>query len=463
MAPVLLSPEPAKVSFASLPQEVVAIILRHSPDLDTFLSSIASCRAFFDAFQNAPTSLTRTLVARKVGDLLPQATFVLLARNARTYAHSPAEMAQAMAQLLSRWGDESAVLAHRWSLADGIAAIRLHKIIDELANKTAAYCLSWLEKLSGHSQEEPSDSELARIRRALYRFELFCRLFPPVLDTEVSDSVLEAGQLVFLQQGHPWESEQLASVHESLWRLVAPGTSWIQPLQISVALPTKGSILNKNMWLTHRSLLGTAYNEIAIHDISWGAHGANYAPDSSYAETEWLISRGLRSIHDIARATTYDRRYELIGAGTEEPHYTYFFLYEAFEVQSRVIDEPRPEVVDATVAGPTGLYEDPNPGPEKFWRWAHPHLQHNDPKAKLVGPRYKSMRDCGYVFWDAKRLDRSGILDQRWADVRTTFETQEEVFLNRPGHMGMRFSRQFRLEAYKKGIRGYYPPGGEGA
>ncbi|KAK4033116.1 hypothetical protein C8A01DRAFT_40438 [Parachaetomium inaequale] len=429
MAPVLLFPDQAKATFASLPHDVLAIILRHSPDLDTFLSSIASCRAFFNAFKNAPTSLTKSLVDREVGDLLPQATFVVLARDARPHAHSPAEMAQAISQLLSRWADESVVLTHRWSLAEGIAAIRLDRIIGDLARRSAAFCLSWLEKLSGHSQESPSDSELARIKRALYRFELNCRLLPPVLDEEAADPVLEAGQLVFLQQGHPWENEQLASVHESLWRLVAP-----------------------------------AYNEVAIHDIAWGAHGADYARDTSDTATEWLLSRGLRSIHDIARATTYDRRYELIGAGTEKPHHAFVFLSEAFDLQHTLIQEPRPEVVGAAVAGPAGLYEDPNPGPERFWRWAHPHLQHNDPRARLVESRYKPMRDCGYVFWDAKRLDSIGILDQRWADVEPAFKTQEDVFLNRPGHMRMKFSGHFRYQAYKKGIRGYYLlAGGKGA
>ena len=223
-------------TFASLPQDVIGIILRHSPDLDTFLTLIATCRAFSEAFKNAPTSLTRSLVAREVGDLLPQATFVVLARDARPHAQSPAGMAQAMSQLLSRWADESVVFTHRWSLAEGIAAIRLHRIIDDLARRSAAFCLSWLEKLSGRSQEGPSDSELARIKRALYRFEIDCRLLPPVLDEETAHPVLEAGQLVYLQQGHPWENEQLASVHESLWRLVAPGTSWIRPLRVVIPL-----------------------------------------------------------------------------------------------------------------------------------------------------------------------------------------------------------------------------------
>lgn len=217
-----------KVTLASLPQEVKITILAHSHDLDSLLSARAACRTFYAAFLTAPSSLTRAVVSREIGvAVLPEAIQTLKASALRSLPDS--DLPAVVFQLLDE--DREALLDYRWSLADGIAAVRLHATVDLLTSEFASYYLHWLQVNSKCEKEgPPSMHELARIKRALYRFETYCSLFLSLKGTWHSpkgpdDFDFKAVQVMFLHRFSPWEREQLASAHESLWRLVAPGTS----------------------------------------------------------------------------------------------------------------------------------------------------------------------------------------------------------------------------------------------
>ncbi|EMR62597.1 hypothetical protein UCREL1_10477 [Eutypa lata UCREL1] len=227
-----------KVTLASLPQEVKITILAHSHDLDSLLSARAACRTFYAAFLTAPSSLTRAVVSREIGvAVLPEAIQTLKASALRSLPDS--DLPAVVFQLLDE--DREALLDYRWSLADGIAAVRLHATVDLLTSEFASYYLHWLQVNSKCEKEgPPSMHELARIKRALYRFETYCSLFLSLKGTWHSpkgpdDFDFKAVQVMFLHRFSPWEREQLASAHESLWRLVAP-----------------------------------AFNDLAVHDIVWG-------------------------------------------------------------------------------------------------------------------------------------------------------------------------------------------------
>jgi hypothetical protein len=220
-----------KMTLATLPQEVLKIVLAHSHDLDSLLSTVASCRAFYAAFHTSPSSLTQALVFREIDSaVLPEAIQTLRAALFRRHRHrlSSSDLHLAVSSLFGEGRD--ALLNYQWNLADGIAVIRLHSIVETFASEFASYYLSWLQRHSKCEQEgPPSIQERARIKRALYRFETYCNLFPPPQDLEDSD--FKAAEISFLSSFSPWEIEQLASVHESMWRRLTPGTSQYVPKQ----------------------------------------------------------------------------------------------------------------------------------------------------------------------------------------------------------------------------------------
>jgi hypothetical protein len=219
---------PVTLALASLPHDVLVAVLSNVLDLDTLLAIIASCRAFYSAFKSSPTPIIRDLAFRIIGiAVLPDSILATLARNAGPCRLTGPEEAivAAVLELLNRRGDEALLTTHKWTAAEGMATIRLHSIIDDMARRFAAFHLSQLERVSGRQQKAPANQELVRIKRALYRFEVFCTLFPPQdRDKQEIPTPSFNAQEAFFGTASPWENEEFFIVLESLRRLVAPGT-----------------------------------------------------------------------------------------------------------------------------------------------------------------------------------------------------------------------------------------------
>lgn len=209
-------------TFASLPVDVLVLILRQSHDLESLLSSRASCRVLHDAFNHYPTSLIKSFVTREIdGAVLPEAILAVKAAQIRRTRPLSSELPAAVSQLLSDSRDSKAFLDHRWTIADGIAAIKLGSAVNFIAKRAELVYLSRLKAYEWGAYWEASDGELARFKRALYRFEIYCSLFPP--PEGIPDSDFEAARFGFLMRFSPWENEQLACLHELLSVAVAKG------------------------------------------------------------------------------------------------------------------------------------------------------------------------------------------------------------------------------------------------
>ncbi|KAH8650971.1 hypothetical protein BGZ60DRAFT_388725 [Tricladium varicosporioides] len=411
------TPLQKKTTLATLPQEALKIILAHSHDLNSLLSTVASCRAFYAAFHTSPSSLIQALISREIdAAVLPEAIQALRAASFRRHHLQGSDLHLAMTPLFGEGRD--ALLNYRWSLADGVAAVRLHSITDIFASEFVLYYLFMLQGLSNCEQQDPpSIQELARIKRALYRFETYCSLFPPPEDP--GDPGFKAAQISFFSSFSPWEREQLACVHESLWRQVTP-----------------------------------AFNDLALHDISWGAYKTSYVDEFDDLYTERILSRGLRDICNISHAETYLQRYELLGCNM--PNIANEFLHEAFVSYNSFLLTPdgSTSAIKRSKQPSTPFYHDPNLGPRKIWKWSHP----NESRIDLAKEReYMSERACGYVFWDEERLDRTGLLDKDWAD--TIIETEEKINSMAPSFKEEQQSWEARSALFKKGIRGYWEKG----
>lgn len=309
-----------------------------------------------------------------------------------------------------------ALLECRWSLSDGIAAIRLHSIVESFASEFTSFYLSWLQKHSKCQHENPPYmQELTRIKRALYRFETYCRLFPPTNVLEDCDKP-RAAQMSFLSSFSPWEREQLASVHESLWRQVAP-----------------------------------AFNDIALHDIYWGAFRTSCVDEFDDPYTESILSRGLRSIYSLSRAETYSQRHQLLGC--KIPNATTEFLHDAFACYNHmVLKSDYLATANRRPQQPSMPFDsDPDLGPERAWKWSHPDESRTEFSNEA---EYVFERACGYVFWDEERLVRNGLLNTHWID--TTIEMEESVAALVPTLREQQESWKARSALFEKRILGYW-------
>lgn len=207
----------------ALPPEVLKIILAYC-QLDGFLSARAASKVFYDVSLLYPSSLIRDIVIGEIGTValreavqLPKTSW--LRRQYMLNSGSRFDLAGLYRE------HKDTLLSCCWSLSDGIAAVRLHSIVESFASNFASQYLFELQKNSQYNDENPpSAQELSRIELALYRFEAYCNLFPPASRVEDCNESKEA-QMSFLFSFSPWEREQIASIHESLWRRIAPGKS----------------------------------------------------------------------------------------------------------------------------------------------------------------------------------------------------------------------------------------------
>ncbi|KAI5859877.1 hypothetical protein GGS23DRAFT_614708 [Durotheca rogersii] len=302
---------------SALPEDVLRVVLSHSLALDCLLSLIASCRPFLDAFRSSPAALPRLAPTRPPPVVRTTPSSVRVIR------------------LVPERGAE---------LQTGIAF--------------------------GAQAKDLSGQELVRIKRALYRFELYCKLFPPPEQHYLESSFITA-QLVFSRRFPAWENEQLASIRESLWRKVTPG----------------------------------AFNALAPHGISRGEFHTSYVVEFDDPFTEEILSGSLRGILDLVCAETYERRYEPLGC--DVPAAPSLFLHEAFKEYNFLllkhdnstyagdsfISAGDDAVIERDTAPPYRGLEDT--GPEKIWKRSH----QDESRALLAKePLYKSMRECGFVF-----------------------------------------------------------------
>ncbi|KAI0379665.1 hypothetical protein F5Y04DRAFT_127420 [Hypomontagnella monticulosa] len=390
-----------KPTLTTVPHEVAVNILECCHDLDSLLSLIASCRYFYSVFHTYQISIMHTFISREIDPaVLPEA--VQASKAAEIYRRGPSFSALPFAVSELFGEGRGALVKDRWSLADGIAAIRLHSIIDRFASELAFDYLIYLKQNSCQEEREgpPSTTELARIKRALYRFEVFCRLFPPVDDCKIpqenlhfklrmsdksrsTDPDFRAAQVSFISFLSLWEREQLYSVYESLWRQVVP-----------------------------------AFNDISFHDLGRTSFEYSYPWQLGNNDIECILSRGLRGIYNISRAKTLTERRKVLGPDFPDPRGE--FLHDAF----RRYHSPQMKLIYLATDYETfrqqypPFYNDSDPSPEIVFRWAH-NLEDMWGAGNWIHIR---SRANGYVFWDKERIDGTRFLWLEWIDTQMVTE-----------------------------------------
>lgn len=104
--------------------------------------------------------------------------------------------------------DETTILLRPWNLSGGIYVDRIYQHACYFSADFASSALSAMFPLGNIAlTPQPSASELHRMKRAFFRFELYCNLFRKYTTVSEKRFTLKEQMELFLKQFPPWEVE----------------------------------------------------------------------------------------------------------------------------------------------------------------------------------------------------------------------------------------------------------------
>ena len=240
------------------PTELTQLILCALPDAVALKAAVLSHPSFYHAFSAAKDLiLLRVLHNQIPPDLLPHASAVCKSSHIQPWSRKRVQ------EFLDCYHNGLLMPLSPWTLSDAVPASVLSADISFFLTDFVATALS-VHPITGAPEPFPStlsSSEESRIRRTFYRFELYCNLFRKYRDKDDRFDDREQRELYF-DRYSPWENEQLACVHDYLYRRLVKGMS-----------------LNYKYIQTNDLLV---FNEFAAHDVEWGELGIEYWTDEWY-------------------------------------------------------------------------------------------------------------------------------------------------------------------------------------
>ncbi|KAF2795333.1 hypothetical protein K505DRAFT_302244 [Melanomma pulvis-pyrius CBS 109.77] len=407
-----------------LPVELQQAIFFQLHRTDDISAAALTCRSLLLAFLDAKSLIENKVLRNEIRrDVLPEALAVLnSARMLRQSQRSVSSIQEFLEENFTFRIEPHGQLAS----ADVYALSRLNDLITRIARRYIACVL----KESPGGQEDvgrrPSKDEVARVHRAFYRFELWCNLFRT---HKTNETILEPDQQreVFFDRFSPWENEQLACINDYLARAILP-----------------------------------AFNDVAEHDIDWGAVRVDYGDDISTGFIQYALSMGLVKIHQIITAQTFEARRKLLRSDDKiYPNFNLEFLFDCLEHASRNGLNHTPLQRYTTEDNATHLrkpfFDDPDSGPESCWRWAHA----EDYVVNFVNSPWRiSLRKWGYVMWDRATLDSWKVLQTRW-DAPSMSERRAATELRAKLRAEQEFSFRRRYDIQRAGGSGWWSVGDE--
>jgi hypothetical protein len=215
-------------------------------------------------------------------------------------------------------------------------------------------------------------SEVIRIHRALYNFNLYAILFAdriyPTVDYDDQLDMDETRE-VFLDRLPPWEVEELACIHAYLHKRISE-------------LPKKDSIS-------------------AADGLK--SHGPQH-PTLHFNIREFLISQGLERLYTLFSATSKYEIERLTCTWSMDPRFLGNVLRVGYSVWNMAAEKPDFSARKAM---------DDHDGPNAGWLWVH-----KDRETVLYGRgSVPELRNLGYCMWDGKRM-------KNWSVFNKPFESK---------------------------------------
>lgn len=211
----------------------------------------------------------------------------------------------------------------------------------------------------------PSHAEMNRIERSFLRFELYCNLFAMQSPSQESAERFsqEEQRDIYFKHYVSWENEQLACVHDYLFRR-----------------------------------LSIPFNYLALHDVKWGRYNVDVSFDHAAPQNyrkEYLLSIGLAFLQKLVDAQTYKQREKLLDP--EMPTDSQFLdagLHAQHQYDMKQSAEHNTGLDIGSMNKP--FFSENNTGPEKAWEWAY---KGNTSFRRYYDPTCYKLRAWGFCWW----------------------------------------------------------------
>lgn len=211
-------------SLVSLPFELIQAVLYFVPDIPSLRAVISTCTTLHRAFQNVERLVTERVLSNEMGSELMREAYMVLESSRLRNSWSKKAVEDFLRRQKLIITDETTILLRPWNLSGGIYIDRIYQHACYFSADFASSALSAMFPLGNSAlTTQPSASELHRMKRTFFRFELYCNLFRKY--TTVSEkrfTPIEQMEL-FLKQFPPWEVEQLVCVRDYLLQYIADG------------------------------------------------------------------------------------------------------------------------------------------------------------------------------------------------------------------------------------------------
>ncbi len=272
---------------------------------------------------------------------------------------------------------------------------------------------SRFEDADGDSMEDTSslefkvsNTELVRLYRAFFRFEIYCNLFRPVESYEREKVYTDDEQFsLFLIRLKPWAVEEMSVVHQYLSEIVETALESVdKDFEAHVRhVATKEARRDRSDRALKAERRRESY-DLRIFRSPLYMFSTKFRRDVT-AATRSMTAIGLPSLYRLARSDTHERLELLRDTNPDQ----FQFLKEMPSGRPAELDLPPEDLESGSVDDNDDDTNQPNLGYTNYTR--------ADAKAYLTEDEgHFPFRAVGYVFWDAQRI-RGALLRDALAEA----------------------------------------------
>ena len=215
-----LNNDVSKSILEQLPVEVLQALLASVDQATDLPNLVLSCSKLYYAFKDAELIIVQRVIVNELGpELLPEAIARLECASIEHYRKSVVEIVSLL-NLRYRTQPRPSI-----SLFNAVLLSRFHFYVKELTSSYIGSTLAlWrhsYSKMPLNEQSPVTSTEIGRIQRTFYRFEIFRLLFQ---EKKSIGYLRNDDPRYFLSSNFsPWENCQLACIHDYFFSIVAPG------------------------------------------------------------------------------------------------------------------------------------------------------------------------------------------------------------------------------------------------
>jgi len=206
-------------SIEMLPIEIRQAILSASPDLKCLHALALSCSSFYYPFASCASLIMTLVLSNEIGcGAFPEAMVAHEGYQIETWDE------ENTLPFITNYFTSGTLQFRYLPINEVVEASQFHKTVQYF---TEDFIRTAFSKVPLENSSSPSESEITRIKRSFYIFEIYYMFYR-------YDSIYEHRTL--FPEFSPWEYEQIGCIHDYLIRALCPGRS-------PPSFPSRASIL----------------------------------------------------------------------------------------------------------------------------------------------------------------------------------------------------------------------------